>query len=195
MQIATHNETNTALIARCKDGDNRAFKELYDLYAKAMFNVCMRILNQRDEAEDVLQESFISAFKNLNQYNGTASFGSWLKRIVINKSLDALRKKKVNLISIDAIDYADEEINDDEVVYETETLRKAIQQLPDGYRIILSLFLFEDLTHKAIAQKLNISEGTSKSQYARARKKLQELIQPAGSSIQQVKLKNKRNEQ
>jgi RNA polymerase sigma factor (sigma-70 family) len=180
MQTATYTETNAALIARCKDGDNRAFKEIYDLYAKAMFNICMRMINDRDEAEDVLQESFISAFKNLNQYNGTASFGSWLKRIVINRSLDALRKKKVNLISIDAIDYADEEINDDEMVYETETLRKAIQQLPDGYRIILCLFLFEDLTHKMIAEKLNISEGTSKSQYARARKKLQELLTSNG---------------
>lgn len=145
------------------------------MYSKAMFSICMRLLNNREEAEDVLQESFISAFKNIEQYSGEATFGSWLKRIVINKSLDAISKRKLNFVSVDEVDVA-EEYDEPEASYSIEAVKEAVQRLPDGYRIILTLFLFENCSHKTIAEKLSISEGTSKSQYHRARKKLQELL-------------------
>jgi RNA polymerase sigma factor (sigma-70 family) len=172
-----YKEANADLIDQCKKGRNEAFKELYGLYSKAMFNVSMRMLNNKNEAEDVLQESFLSAFKNIKQYNGNGSFGSWLKRIVINRSLDEIKKRNVRFISIDDKDIAEEETwEEDAGIYNVDAVVKGISLLPDGYRVILSLYLFEDFSHKMIAEKLNISEGTSKSQYSRAKKKLVELI-------------------
>jgi RNA polymerase sigma factor (sigma-70 family) len=172
-------EDNIAsLIERCKKGEHNAFKEVYLLYSKAMFNICVRFLNNKEEAEDTLQESFIKAFKNIEQYKGEASFGAWLKRIVINKCLDALKKKNVRFVEMEDRDIiiVEEETEDNSVEYDAEAIKAAMKELPDGYRVILTLYLFEDHTHRMIAEKLNISEGTSKSQYARARKKLIQLI-------------------
>jgi RNA polymerase sigma factor (sigma-70 family) len=176
-QSGTYKEANSELVERCKKGDRASYKELYNLYAKAMFSICMRLLNNKEEAEDCLQESFISAFNSISQYNGKASFGSWLKRIVINRCLDAIQKRKLDFVPIEFVDVLDEEKEEiDETVYTVEGIKEAMKGLPDGYRIILTLFLFEEYSHKMIAEKLNISESTSKSQYHRARKKLQELI-------------------
>lgn len=172
-----YTEAATELVDECKKGSDTAFRNLYLLYSKAMFSISIRILNNREEAEDVLQESFISAFKKIRQYDSKASFGSWLKRIVINRSLDTLKKRKLNFVPLDDTDLAEEEsFAEDNIEYDAEAIKKAIQQLPDGYRIVLTLYLFEDYSHKQIAEELNISEGTSKSQYSRARKKLIELI-------------------
>lgn len=169
---------NPEVITRCKNGDDKSFRKLYDLYSKAMFNICMRMLNNRAEAEDALQESFISAFRKINDFDGTGSFGSWLKKIVIHRCIDELRKKRPGFISIDKSDVADEGTADceEDTEYDIQSLRKAIFDLPDGYRVILTLYLFEDYTHAMIAEKLGIAEGTSKSQYARARKRLQQLM-------------------
>jgi RNA polymerase sigma factor (sigma-70 family) len=135
------------------------------------------MLNDKEESKDVLQESFISAFKNIHQYNGKASFGSWLKRIVINGCIATIKKRNQNLIPIAERDIPDEEPDEETgITYTVEDVKAAVSELPDGYRIILTLYLFEDHSHKMIAEKLNISEGTSKSQYSRARRKLIELI-------------------
>jgi len=142
-----------------------------------MFNVCMRILNNKDDAEDVLQNSFISAFGNIQSFDSNkASFGTWLKRIVVNNSIDAFKRSKINWVPIDEMEDPGDEAGDEEIEYTVENILAGIQQLADGYRIVLILYLFEDHTHKMIAEKLKISEGTSKSQYARARKKLIEFI-------------------
>jgi RNA polymerase sigma factor (sigma-70 family) len=180
-----YTEANTPLVERCKKGDNAAFKEIYSLYVKAMLNVSMRIVNNKDEAEDVLQESFLAAFRNIQKYDAKGSFGNWLKRIVINNSIDFIKKKKVHFVPIENMDYAEEELMEEaEMTYEVETIKNAIAQLPDGFRIILSLYLFEDYSHRMIAEKLNISEGTSRSQYARARKKLVKIIQQKDMSYE-----------
>jgi RNA polymerase sigma-70 factor (ECF subfamily) len=171
----SYKDPNYILIEKCKKGEKSAFRGIYELYSKAMFNISMRILNNREEAEDVLQESFIKAFNSIEQYNGEGSFGSWLKKIVVNRSLDAIRKRQLNFVSIDHVE-VEESIGEEHESYTVEEIRAAIRELPDGYRVILSLFLFEDYSHKMIAEHLKISEGTSKSQYHRARKKLQELI-------------------
>jgi RNA polymerase sigma factor (sigma-70 family) len=167
--IAEHHE----LVEQCKKGDQKAFQDLYNLHSRAMFNVSMRILHNRDEAEDVLQESFVAAFRHIQSFREKSSFGSWLKRIVINKSLDALKKQNFHFVPLEDLSIPDEEEEErEEVVYDAVTLQKAIERLPDGYRVILTLYLFEDYSHKMIAEKLAISESTSKSQYLRARKKL-----------------------
>jgi len=171
-----YTDVNSAIIERCKKGERRAFHELYNLYAKAMFNISLRILNNAAEAEEVLQDSFLKAFEKINIYDPAYSFGAWLKRIVINGSLDVLKKRKPVLVPLDGMEYAQEEDSDDDPDFDVETIQKCVVQLPDGYRTILSLFLFEDYSHKEIADLLGISEGTSKSQYSRAKKKLIELV-------------------
>jgi RNA polymerase sigma-70 factor (ECF subfamily) len=178
LEKSSYQDVNAQVVQRCREGDNRAQYELYKLYSKAMFNVCMRITNDYAEAEDVLQEAFISAFKNLHSYKGEASFGSWLKKIVVNASVNAIRKRRSELVPLEdriADGIADEEY-DDNTEWQVEKVRKAIQRLPDGYRVVLSLYLLEGYDHAEIGEILGISESTSKSQYSRARKKLLDLM-------------------
>lgn len=171
-----YTDPNLAIIERCRRGDRKAFQELYNLYAKAMFNISVRILNNSDEAEEVLQDSFLKVFGNIDTYDWNYSFGVWLKRIVINRSLDLLKKRKLNFVSIDEINYSEAEEKEEGIIYDVEMIKKCIRELPDGYRTVISLFLFEDHSHREIAELLGISEGTSKSQYNRAKKKLIELV-------------------
>lgn len=178
METLRYQDVNAQVIDRCKNGVNRAQYELYKLYAKAMFNVSMRICNDYAEAEDVLQEAFISAFKNLHSYKADASFGSWLKKIVVNAAINAIRKKRAELVPMDerlAEDIADE-TDEDDSEWKVDQVRQAIQHLPDGYRVVLSLYLLEGFDHAEIGEILGISESTSKSQYSRARKKLVEIM-------------------
>jgi RNA polymerase sigma factor (sigma-70 family) len=166
------------LIARCKQGDQQAHFQLYKLYSKAMYNVGYRITGSEEEAQDVLQEAFTSAFRNLDYYRGDAAFGAWLKRIVINKALTALQKRKFDRIPEDENwDVAEESIPDETAdALTVERVKKGIQQLPDGYRAVLSLYLLEGYDHQEIADIMNISESTSKSQLNRAKNKLRELL-------------------
>lgn len=170
-------EKNKLLIKRCQSGEAIAFRELYQKYAKAMLNISFRILNKTQEAEDVLQESFLKGFQGIQNFENEAAFGSWLKRVVINGSIDLIRKRKENFVSIDDLEFAEEKQEPELPEFDVETIRACIQELPDGYRIIFTLYLFENYSHKEIAEKLNISEGTSKSQYSRARQKLVLLLQ------------------
>ena len=167
-----------ALIARCKAGDREAHYKLYKLYSRAMFNVSFRITGREEDAEDALQEAFISAFKNLDSYRGDAAFGAWLKRIVVNKAINTLKKRKHEAIPDDeqwdvAEDEPGAEYKEELTV---EQVRKAINELPDGYRTVLSLYLLEGYDHEEIAGILNITESTSKSQLNRAKNKLREIL-------------------
>ena len=166
------------MIARCKAGDQSAHSRLYKLYSKAMYNVGYRITGSEEDAEDVLQEAFINAFKNINSYRGDATFGAWLKRIVVNKAINALAKKKHESIPEDENwDIAEEEPTVDYGNELTvERVRQGIEQLPDGYRSVLSLYLLEGYDHQEIAEIMGITESTSKSQLNRAKGKLRELL-------------------
>lgn len=180
-----HPHLNEDLIARCKTGDQAAHERLYKLYSRAMYNVCYRILGDTDDASDVLQEAFISAFKSLDHYRGDAPFGAWLKRIVVNKAINFLsRRKHEPLPESDRFDVAEEE---PQTVYAddltVERVKRAIHQLPDGYRSVLSLYLLEGYDHQEIAEIMGISESTSKSQLNRAKSRLRELL--TGISIKQ----------
>jgi RNA polymerase sigma factor (sigma-70 family) len=170
-----YTDVNIALIERCKKGERKAFQELYNLYVKAMFNISLRIVNDAGKAEEVIQDAFLKAFEKIDAYDKNYSFGVWLKRIVINRSLDVLRRKKINFVSLDEVDNYDED-EEEESIYDVEVLIKCISELSDGYRAVLTLFVFEDYSHREIATLLGISEGTSKSQYNRAKKKLIELV-------------------
>ncbi len=145
-----------------------------------MYNAAYRIVNDDEEAEDVLQEAFISAFGNLEHYRGDATFGAWLKRIVVNKAINYLKKRQLDrLPEHDKWDVKEEETSDpiDHFPYTVEQVRLAIQNLPDGYRAVLSLYLLEGYDHGEIGEILGISESTSKSQFNRSKKKLKEILE------------------
>ena len=165
------------LLDGCKTGDQKAQFQIYKLYYKAMYNTSLRIVNNSMEAEDIMQESFLSAFEKIETYSGTVSFGAWLKRIVINRSLDALGKKKAVFEDIEShfgiMDNSPEEsVRNEEIDAKVEEVKEAIERLPDGYRVILSLYLLEGYDHDEIAEILKISSSTSRSQLSRAKQKL-----------------------
>jgi len=171
------------LIQRCREGDRQAYYQLYKLYSRSMYNVGFRIVNNTEEAEDVLQEAFISAFKNLHHYRGDATFGAWLKRIVVNKAINYLKKKKMERFPDDEKWDVQEEIVADEFEsfpFSVEKVKSAIESLPDGYRTVLSLYLLEGYDHGEIAGIMGITESTSKSQFNRSKKKLKELLEGGG---------------
>lgn len=143
-----------------------------------MFSICLRITNDHGDAEDVLQDSFLSAFKNIGSYKGTASFGAWLKKIVVHKAINLVQRRKLAIVSIEGHDVCEDEAADgDDPAYKVEQIKKAVQLLPDGFRLVFSLYLLEGYDHKEIAEILHITESTSKSQFNRAKKKLKEILQ------------------
>lgn len=142
-----------------------------------MLNVSYRILQNKEESEDVLQECFVKVFRSLETFRGDASFGSWLKRIVINASLNQLKKRKLNTASIDEeMAVPEEEEETVEPSYSIQDINKAVASLSDGYRAVFTLYVFEDYSHKEIAETLGVTESTSKSQLNRARFRVKEWL-------------------
>jgi len=172
------------LVEKCKKGDTRSYQTLYQQYAKAMYNTSLRILNNSSDAEDVLQEAFMDAFRYLNDFNYKSTFGAWLKRIVINKSINILRKHKADLIDIDTTQVHevanDETLDEENIQLKVEEVKKAVKLLPNGYRTVLTLYLFEGYDHEEIAEIMRISESTVRTQYHRAKQKLLHIIQQGG---------------
>jgi RNA polymerase sigma-70 factor (ECF subfamily) len=169
--------THQALVEKCKTGHSSSQYELYELYVDAMYNIGIRMLRNKEDAEDIVQESFVSAFKNLASFNYESTFGAWLKRIVINKSINYLKRKEIAVVPIETHEF---HLKDD-VVFETEAVdirkvKKGIEQLPAGYKQIINLYLIEGFDHIEIGEVLGITTSTSKSQYHRAKKKLVALI-------------------
>jgi len=165
------------LLDGCKEGDQKAQFQIYKLYYKAMYNTSLRIVDDTMEAEDIMQESFLSAFEKIDTYSGTVSFGAWLKKIVVNRSLDALNKRKAVFEDIDShVDIKDESVDDsdrgEDIDVRVEEVKKAIERLPDGYRVILSLYLLDGFDHDEISDILSINSSTSRSQLSRAKQKL-----------------------
>lgn len=167
------------LIDKCKKGDKKSQFKLYKLYYKAMFNTCCRLINDKNTAEDVMQEAFLSAFLHINKYDNRVSFGAWLKKITINKSLDYLKKKKIEFADLENISnkVEDQVENDDaNIKYDIKKIYSAINTLDEKYRIVISLYLLEGYDHAEIAQILNLEYSTVRSQYSRAKRKLIENL-------------------
>ena len=167
-----------SLVTKSRDGDRSSQYALYKKYSKSMYNICYRIVNDEEEARDVLQEAFIKAFQNLQTFRGESTFGAWLKKIVINQAINSLRKQKLMYEPLEEIEYRDDTVNidDDNLILNVERVKNAVQQLPDGFRTVFTLYLIEGYDHSEIGQILGISESTSKTQYIRARNKLKELL-------------------
>ena len=172
-------DINHELIDACRKGNREAQFKIYKLYYKAMFNTCLRIVKDTAEAEDIMQESFLNAFQRLASYTGEGSFGSWLKRIVINNALDVLRKTK-ELLPLDEVnpDFPEvfEDNREEEIQYQVNEIKIAMNQLPGEYRIVLSLFLLEGYDHEEISEILQISNQLSRTRYSRARQKLLSIL-------------------
>jgi len=174
------------LVERCKEGDTLGYEALYRQYCKAMYNTSLRIVNNTGDAEDVLQEAFLDAFRSLNDFQYHSTFGAWLKRIVINKSINTLRKRKLDLIDIEqtnAIAIPEEDsIDERELQWKVSEIKKAITQLPDGYRAVITLYLLEGYDQEEIAKILGIAHTTVRTQYIRAKQKLIYILKQEGLS-------------
>lgn len=181
---AVYVDQHFELVAECRNGNRKAYSELYRLYSKAMFNISVRILNDEEEAADVLQEAFLDAFSRIADFRQETTFGMWMKQIVINRSISQLRKRKMDLISLEDTDVEsipdNEQGNTEELELQVQQVRAAIHQLPDGYRVVLSLYLLEGYDHEEISHILRISENTSRTQLMRAKRKLIEILRTRG---------------
>ena len=164
-----------SLIEECRNGSSKAQFRLYDQYSMAMYNLAYRMMNNREDAEDILQEAFVDCFSNIATFRFESTFGAWLKRIVVNKCINQLRKKKIDITFYETLPPVAAEENE-EPEWDTGEIFRSIEKLPDGYRIILTLYLLEGYDHVEIGQILGISESTSKSQYSRAKEKLKSLL-------------------
>lgn len=166
-----------SVIQQCKKGNKKAQFELYQQYSKAMYNVAIRITGNRESAQDILQDAFVKAFTDLHDLKDENAFGGWLKRIVINRSIDEIRKRRISFSSLDKLTFEPiEHVEEIEEATDPETVHRLIKLLPDGAREILVLRSLEGLKHTEIAEKLNISESTAKTQFFRAKQLLVKMI-------------------
>lgn len=160
------------LIAKCKTGNSKAQFEVYKLFNKGMYNVSLRIVQNSDDAEDVMQEAFLSAFNKIDTWSQEVTFGAWLKKIVVNKSLDYLKKRKLQISNIDDKDIVEEDNNPDieeSTKAKVKIIKKAVSGLPEKYRTVTLMFLFEGYTHIEIGEFLEIKPETSRIRYMRAK--------------------------
>ena len=143
-----------------------------------MFNTALRIVNKVPDAEDVLQDSFIDAYTQLGSFENRSTFGAWLKQIVVFKSIALLKRRRMNFVDLDTIGELPEEkeLDETEIWYTVDTIKQTVQQLPDGYRTVLSLYLFEGYDHEEIAEILGVAQSTVRTQYIRAKQKLLQLL-------------------
>jgi RNA polymerase sigma factor (sigma-70 family) len=172
-----HTDKLNQILAQCIDNQAKAQKQLFDLLAPKMFTVCLRYAQDEDEAKDILQESFIKVFNNLDKFSHKGSFEGWVKRIFINTSIEFYRKNQKQKI-VDNIDMVKEISIDSQTLslLKAADLMKLVNNLPKGYRTVFNLFVVEGYSHDEISKMLNITENTSKSQLHKARLHLQELV-------------------
>lgn len=167
------------LVNECVLGNAKAQRMLFDKFAPKMMTVCLRYAKDQSEAEDVLQEAFVKIFSKLPSFKMDGSLEGWVRRIMVNTSLDAIRKQKKfeKDVNIDEIDYkiSSSELASDNL--QAQDLMKLINSLPEGYKIVFNLYAIEGYSHKEIGELLHVSENTSKSQYSRARAYLKSQLE------------------
>lgn len=176
MRIRFQNDEKK-LIKGCLAGKPEAQRILYERFADKMYGVCLRYARDREEAQDILQDGFIRVFRKLELYKGTGSLEGWIRRVIVNVALRyCQRNARMFVVGLEnAEEEADVEIIEQQFAY--EAMLEMVQSLPDGYRMVFNLYAIEGFSHKEIGEKLGISEGTSKSQLARARKQLQKMVE------------------
>lgn len=177
MKLFRLNSTKTEdLLARCREHDKKAQHELYNRYAAKMLGVCIRYVKRKDEAEEVLMNGFMKVFNKIEDFNEEGSFEGWIRKIMVNESLNHLRYKKNLFVETEEEDWVEPHHAPVESSETTHALLQLIQELPLGYRTVFNLHAIEGYGHSEIAEMLNIDENTSRSQLSRARKQLQERV-------------------
>lgn len=165
------------LIRQCKKGDSLAQYQLYQLYVKAMFNIAVRMTGEKEMAEDVLQDAFVKAFSEIENLKNEKAFGGWLKRIVLNRCIDVMRKEKYVFQGLDTLsEQCHESVEEIDESADPEMIHHMIKKLPEGARQILIMRALEGYKHAEIGEKLGISESTAKTQFFRAKQLLGEMI-------------------
>ncbi|NJC27523.1 RNA polymerase sigma factor [Neolewinella antarctica] len=179
---ADYRDTHRELVLGCQQKDRKCQRELYGHYAKPMYNICLRMLKHSHDAEDVMQVAFVDIFRKIDTFNFDASISAWIKRIIVNRCIDHLKKRRLLTTDYDARqhDIASEE-PDPAPAFSAQNMtvdrvRKGMMQLSEGYRVVLSLYIFEGYDHEEISHILGISVGTSKSQFSRAKKRLAQIL-------------------
>ena len=161
----------------CREGKRKAQKALYDRSSAKMLGVCLRYVNDRAEAEHVMIGGFVKVFEKIGQFSGDGSFEGWIRRIMVNEALMYIRKNQTMSVAVE-IEEVENDLDYDtlEQSMNVEDIIKLIQDLPVGYKTVFNLYAIEGYNHAEIAERLNISENTSKSQLSRARKLLQQKL-------------------
>lgn len=166
------------LIEGCKRGNSKAQSELYRLYSDAMYNVSRRILHHEMEAEEAMQEAFFKAFDKIDSFRNEVTFGAWLKRIVVNTSLDYLKRRKPQVLTLDEIgDIVDNEDVNDHIQDTLDDVKRAMAKLPEGYGLAFNLRMVEGYEYSEIAQMMGTTQSNIRSQVARAKRRLIEILQ------------------
>ncbi|HEX5624597.1 MAG TPA: RNA polymerase sigma factor [Saprospiraceae bacterium] len=181
------------LVTRVRNGDHKAFRELYELFSKPMYNLCLRMTGNADDAHDVLQDSFVKVFEHIGQLKQPATLPAWIKRICTNTAILALnQRKKLQFEELDGqtglFNRHEEEgwIRKLELEQDLAAINEAIRQLPDRYRVVFTMHVLEDYTHEEIAGMLGIVAGTSRSQYLRAKQKLMDILKKNKNHVRPV---------
>jgi len=173
-------ELHKELIGRCRDGDIKAQYSLYKLFVKGLYSVVMRYMNNKMDADEIVQDTFITAFQKIDAFKGDGHFSQWLRRIAINNCITILRKRKMYFEDIDEVQASSELSEEVEESLDPAIVHEAIKELPDRTRIVLNLYALEGYKHQEIADMLGITESTSKTQYRRAKqilmKKLESIV-------------------
>ena len=167
------------LVSKCLEKDTLAQKQLFEYYSRRMMGVCLRYSKDADEAQDVLQMGFIKVFEKLDMYNRKGSLEGWIRKIIVNTALDNIRKNKklMNNVEMEKVDYQLHNYNENAIdVLSAQDLLKVIQNMPTGFKTVFNMYVIEGYSHKEIAEELNISVNTSKSQFSRARAYLQKIL-------------------
>lgn len=188
-----HPHEEARLVEGCKNGSQIAQKQVFDGMRRILFSICLRYADNQDEAQDILQNGFIKVFKNINNFNGDGSFEGWIKRIVVNTAIDNYRRKKVKPVTVDSeltdrigagLEDEDEELS----IYERVPIQRvldAVQELSPVYKMVFNLYVMEGYNHNEIAEMLEISVGTSKSNLSKARLNLRKKLKPLIEKISQ----------
>jgi RNA polymerase sigma-70 factor (ECF subfamily) len=165
------------LIMECRQNNRRAQEEIYRMYAGKMYALCLKYSRSKEEAEDNLQDGFITVFQKIEQYKFKGSFEGWMKRIMINTALQKYRERNVlNLLREEEISDV-VEVDEEAMNFSLDYLLDKIQNLPNQYRLVFNLYILDGYSHKEVAEMLGISEGTSKSNLSRARTLLKKRIE------------------
>lgn len=171
------------LIEGCGRGDRKSQQRVYEVYYGKMLSVCLRYSHDLEQAKDVLQDGFIKVFSKIEKYDHKGSFEGWMRRIIVNTAIDHFRKKKTDFVLLgadqsveDFMEVEEDEDEGNEFEFKASQVIEAMQMLSPAYRTIFNLYVFESLSHKEIAARLNISVGTSKSNYAKAKRNLKKIL-------------------